>query len=94
MSRKNINKNIILQITLIVSQNKVNGNIFITLFVYVKHMKKSKWLEYYMNLRRVFHKMKGEMTGQVRAQNHCDFRLRQIGKKTYSRSSTTSVNRY
>ena len=42
---KDNNNNIILQIALIVSQNKVNGNIFITLVVYVKHMKKSEWFD-------------------------------------------------
>ena len=42
---KNNNKNMILQIALIESLYEVNGNIFITLVVYVKHMKKSKWLD-------------------------------------------------
>ena len=42
---KNNNKNMILQIALIFHNNEVNGNSFITLVVYVKHMKKSKWLD-------------------------------------------------
>ena len=53
---KNNNKNIILQIAPIVSQ-KVNGNIFITLVVYVKHMKKSEWLDCQGN--EFFPKQKG-----------------------------------
>ena len=36
---------------------KVNGNIFITLVVYVKHMKKSKWLDCQEN--EFFPKQKG-----------------------------------
>ena len=54
---KNNNKNIILQIALIVSQNEANGNIFITLVVYVKHMKKSEWLDCQRN--EFFPKQKG-----------------------------------
>ena len=37
--------------------NEVNGNIFITLIVYVKHMKKSKWLDCQGN--EFFPKQKG-----------------------------------
>ena len=37
--------------------NEVNGNIFITLVVYVKHMKKSKWLDCQGN--KFFPKQKG-----------------------------------
>ena len=37
--------------------NEVNGNIFITLVVYVKHMKKSKWLDWQGN--EFFPKQKG-----------------------------------
>ena len=54
---KNNNKNIILQIALIVSQNEADGNIFITLVVYVKHMKKSEWLDCQRN--EFFPKQKG-----------------------------------
>ena len=54
---KNNNKNIILQIALILSQKQANGNIFITLVVYVKHMKKSEWLDCQRN--EFFPKQKG-----------------------------------
>ena len=37
--------------------NEVNGNIFITLVVYLKHMKKSKWLDCQGN--EFFPKQKG-----------------------------------
>ena len=78
---KNNNMNIILQIALIMSLNKVNGNIFITLVMYVKHMKKSEWLKCYR--KRVFPKTKGDsIPGQDRAQIHCDFRFSQIEKKS------------
>ena len=61
--------------------NEVNGNIFITLVVYVKHMKKSKWLDCQGN--EFFPKIKGDsITGQDRAQKHCDFRFSQIEKKS------------
>ena len=40
-----------------VTKNKANGNIFITLVVYVKHMKKSKWLDCQRN--EFFPKQKG-----------------------------------
>ena len=54
---------------------------FITLVVYVKHMKKSKWLDCQGN--EFFPKTKGDsITGQDRAQKHCDFRFSQIEKKS------------
>ena len=54
---------------------------FITLVVYVKHMKKSKWLDCQGN--KFFPKTKGDsITGQDRAQKHCDFRFSQIEKKS------------
>ena len=53
---------------------------FITLVVYVKHMKKSEWLDCQGN--EFFPKTKGDsITGQDRAQKHCDFRFSQIEKK-------------
>ena len=43
------------------SQNKVNGNIFITLVVYVNYMKKSEWLD--CHKKQVFPKTKGGRKG-------------------------------
>ena len=43
-----------------------------------------------LSKKRVFPKTKGDsITGQDRAQKHCDFRFSQIEKKILSRSSAT-----
>ena len=46
-----------------------------------------------LSRKRVFPKTKGDsITGQDRAQKHCDFRFSQIGKKILSRSSATMID--